>query len=572
MPMQTGRAELCRARDASRALYWCVGLFGVFTNLLLLTGPIYMLQVYDRVLSSHSVETLVALSALVLFLYVIMGLLDHARMRIMARIGARLHAALAPRVFQASLDDPAAREEGSAGLEQLDNLQRALCSPVSMALFDLPWTPLLLAGIWIFHPWLGALALAGGCSLILLLAFNKRAMRAALGEAMVAQERAETLLRQLATQPELMHSMGLRDHVFTRWRGQRARALEAEIAAVDTETGFLATTKALRFILQSAMLGLGALLVLRQELTPGAMIASSILLGRALAPVEQSVGQWPVVQKAVAAWQGLARLLDAVPPERPRTALPAPAAHLVARRLVVCPPASREPLLREVGFTLGPGEALGVIGPSGAGKSTLAKAVAGIWPPAQGALLLGGAPLAQYDRRALGASIGYLPQKVELLEGTVAQNIARLDPVPDEAALVAAARMAGAHDMILSLPEGYDTPLGPAGMNLSGGQAQRIGLARALYGTPVLLVLDEPNANLDEAGSAALNRAVRAFKGAGGAVLIMAHRPAAIRECELLMVLEAGRMRALGPTQEVLRESVENHAEIERNLRREAGA
>ncbi|MEQ9258306.1 MAG: type I secretion system permease/ATPase [Roseovarius sp.] len=570
LPIPIGRAELCRARDASRALYWWVGLFGVFTNLLLLSGPLYMLQVYDRVLSSHSVETLAALSALVLFLYVVMGLLDPARMRIMARIGARLYTALAPRVFRAAFAGAPRHSGASDGLAHLDHLQRALASPVAMALFDLPWTPLLLAGICIFHPWLGALAIAGGCSLILLLALNKRVMRGALGEAGVAQARAESLSRQLAGQPELMQSMGLGDRVFALWQRQRWHALEREMRALDTETGFLAATKTLRFILQSAMLGLGALLVLRQELTPGAMIASSILLGRALAPVEQLVGQWSVVQRAIVAWRVLGELLEAVPPERPRTALPTPKAHLQVRRLCVQPPGVPVPLLRDISFVLDPGEALGVIGPSGAGKSTLARVIAGIWPPASGEVLLDGVPLQHYGADILGESIGYLPQKVELLDGSIASNIARFDPVPDAAEVVAAARMAGAHEMILSLPGGYDTEISTAGPHLSGGQVQRVGLARALYGRPELLVLDEPNANLDDAGSAALNGAVRTFKRSGGAVLVIAHRPAAIRECERLLVLDAGRMRAFGPTQEVLTQSVENHAELAAANRREA--
>jgi ATP-binding cassette, subfamily C, bacterial len=317
--------------------------------------------------------------------------------------------------------------------------------------------------------------------------------------------------------------------------------------------------------LQSAILGLGAWLVLRGELSAGAMIAGSILMGRALAPIEQSIGQWAVVTRAREGTARLADLLSRVPPEPERTALPRPKALLEAQNLTVVPPGDSQAVLRMVSFRLEPGQALGVIGPSGSGKSTLARALIGVWRPAGGKVRLDGATLDQYDPDVLGSYIGYLPQRVSLFDGTIAENIARLATEPDSAKVVEAAKKAAAHDMILKLPEGYDTRVASIGGRLSGGQIQRIGLARALYGDPVILILDEPNSNLDNDGSVALNLAIRAMKDAGRAILIMAHRPAAIQECDLLMVMEEGTRKAFGPRDQVLRDMVKNHTEIVRS-------
>jgi ATP-binding cassette subfamily C protein len=320
-----------------------------------------------------------------------------------------------------------------------------------------------------------------------------------------------------------------------------------------------------RLFLQSAMLGLGAWLVLRGELTAGAMIAASILMGRALAPIEMAVGQWALAQRANEGWHRLAELLSRMSSAQTRTTLPRPKALLDVEGLSVGAPGESTALLRSISFRLEPGQALGVIGPSGAGKSTLAKALTGVWPPLGGKVRLDGAALDQYDPDELGRLIGYLPQRIALFDGTIADNIARLDCNPDNALVVEAAQKADAHDMIVRLPRGYDTPVSAVGGRLSGGQIQRVGLARALYGDPMLLVLDEPNSNLDAAGSAALNTAIRNMKDAGKSVLIMAHRPAAIQECDLLLVLEDGMRKAFGPRDQVLREQVRNHTEILRS-------
>ena len=568
-----GLDELRAARRESRRLYWAVGIFSFFANLLMLTGPLYMLQVYDRVLGSRSEATLLALSVLVAFLYGVMGLLDFARGRIMARVGARFQSRLDRRVFDAVVRKSAVAPDANAqtGLRDLESVQRLMSSPVLMAAFDIPWTPFFLAGIALFHPWLGLLALCGGALLILATFLNQSVTRSPVQKANVTTHQAEMIGEQIRTESEMVQAMGMRTAAFDRWQTARDASLRAQVAAADIGGGFTSTTKTFRLFLQSAMLGLGAYLVLLGELTPGAMIAGSILLGRALAPIEMAIGQWQAVQRARQGWQNLSKLLSDVPPEQPRTALPAPKASLDVHQLSVIPPGEQQAALRMVSFTLKPGQALGVIGPSGAGKSTLARALTGVWRPAGGKIRLDGATLDQYDPDRLGEYIGYLPQRVQLFEGTIAENIARLSGAPDSNRVVAAAKKAAAHDMIVKLPDGYDTRISPNGGRLSGGQIQRIGLARALYADPVILVLDEPNSNLDNEGSMALNGAIKAMKAEGKSVLIMAHRPAAIQECELLLVLDGGLRTAFGPKDDVLREMVANHQQIKQSTGKVGG-
>nr|WP_235816243.1 type I secretion system permease/ATPase [Phaeovulum vinaykumarii] len=544
-----------------------VGVFSAGVNLLMLTGPMFMLQVYDRVLGSQSRETLAALFALVVFLFLIMGVLDWARGRMMARLGARLQSRLEARVFEAALTrngqapgDPAA----AAALRDLEAVQKFMGAPVATALFDLPWAPFFLLAVFIFHPWLGWVATAGGAVLLATTFLNQALTRAPLHKATAASLAAERMSDSLRDESELIAALGMRGASLARWRKVRGQALRAAIAATDVGGGLTVFTRSFRLFLQSAILAMGALLVLRGEVTAGAMIASSILMGRALAPVEQTIAGWPLVQRAQEGWARLAVLLSAVPAPQPRTALPRPRALIEAAQLSVVPPGQGTATLRMVGFRVDPGQAMGVIGPSGSGKSTLARAICGVWRPAGGWIRLDGAALDQYDPDVLGGLIGYLPQNVTLFDGTIAENIARL-ATPDPQKVVEAAQKAAAHRMILDLPQGYDTPVMQAGGRLSGGQIQRIGLARALYGDPVMVVLDEPNANLDNEGSQALNLAIRSLKAAGRSVVIMAHRPAAIAECDTLMVLEGGLRRAFGPRDEVLKSMVQNAAEISRS-------
>lgn len=565
--LQAGYEELRDARRQSRSLYWSAGLFSFFVNLLMLTGPLYMLQVYDRVLGSRSVPTLVVLSALVVFLYVMMGLLDYSRGRIMGRAGARFQARLDQRVFDAVIRKSALRGHGqtAASLSDLEAVQRLMTSPALMAVFDIPWTPVFIFGIFLFHPWLGILAVSGGVVLVAITVINQAVSRRPLGQAGMAAMGAGVMAEQMRSEAELIESLGMRKAAFERWRKGRNAALVGQVKSADLTGSFASVTKAVRLFLQSAMLGLGAYLVLLGELSPGAMIAGSILLGRALAPIEQAVAQWPLFERARTGWHRLAELLAQVRPEGQRTALPKPRALLDVRQLTVVPPGQAQASLRTVTFRLEPGKALGVIGSSGAGKTTLARAVTGVWRAAGGKIRLDGAALDQYDPAKLGEYIGYLPQRVQLFDGTIAENIAKLSASPDDAKVVEAARKADAHDMILKLPQGYDTPVSTAGGHLSGGQLQRVGLARAMYGDPVILVLDEPNSNLDNEGSLALNGAIRAMKSEGKSVIIMAHRPAAIQECDLLLMLDGGARAAFGPRDEVLKKIVQNHEQIQKS-------
>jgi len=569
-----GRVELIKARSESRTLYWMVAIFSFFVNMLMLTGPLYMLNVYDRVLGSRSLETLIALSVLVAFLYGCMGILDFVRGRVMGRIGARFQAQMDRRVFSAALKATTlnrAPREAATGLRDLEAVQRLITSPALMALFDLPWSPLFFLGIFVFHPLMGALALVGAVVLIFVAVLNQATTRTPLERANATSFASETLGAQIRSESEMVHSLGMRGAAFDRWQIARGASLDATIGAADAAGTFTALTKAFRLFLQSAMLGLGAYLVLREELTPGAMIAGSILLWRGLAPIEMIVSQWAVFQKGREGWGRLSVLLGNIPVEKTRTNLPNPAARLVADQVTMLPPGGQQATLRMISFSVEPGQAVGIIGTSGAGKSTLARALTGVWKPAGGKIRLDGAALDQYDPDVLGQHIGYLPQRVQLFDGTIRENIARMSLSPDDAMVVTAAKKADAHEMILKLPDGYDTRVTATGGQLSGGQIQRVGLARAMYGDPVVLVLDEPNSNLDNSGSAALNKAVQQQKAAGGIVFVMAHRPDAIFHCDTLLVLENGTKRAYGPKDDVLREVTKNRDEIVKAAGKGAG-
>lgn len=560
-----GRSELIDVRKRSRALFWFVAIFSSFVNALMLTGPLYMLNVYDRVLGSRSFETLVALSILVGFLYLMMGILDYARGRIMGRIGAQFQTDLDERVFNAALRAKAtgrAPAEASTGQRDLQSIQRAITSPVATAPFDLPWSIIFMLGIFIFHPFLGYLAMAGGLILIGVAILNQVSSRRPLSEANEATFHAETMGEQLRTGADTIQALGMRSAAFQRWLELRNTSLRAAIKAGDLGGSFSSVTKTFRLFLQSAMLGMGAYLVLEGELTPGAMIAGSILMGRALAPIELLVNQWPVLNQARTSWGNLSRLLGAVPVPRQHTNLPRPAAKIVADQVTILPPGETKASLRMLSFKVNPGEAVGVIGPSGAGKSTLARALAGLWHPAGGTIRLDGAALDQYDADVLGSYIGYLPQTVTLLHGSIRDNIARMSREPDDAAVINAAKKAAAHEMILSLPNGYDTIVDASGGRLSGGQVQRVGLARAMYGDPVYLVLDEPNSNLDNEGSIAVNNAIAMMRKEGRCVFVMAHRPAAIEQCDKLMYIDGGMIKAFGPTEEVKAQILANRQQI----------
>jgi ATP-binding cassette, subfamily C, bacterial len=469
------------------------------------------------------------------------------------------------RVFAAALrqlnlwpnDQPAL-----AAQRDLEALQRLWASPVLLAVFDIPWIPLFFLALWAFHPDLAVLALGGAAMLIALTYLNQRMTRPALAIANIQGMAAGRLADHLKSEAETVQGLGMATAGFDRWQKARTDALVAAIEA-DNQGGLYSNlSRVFRMLLQSAMLGLGAWLVIRGELSAGAMIAASILLGRALAPIEQAIGQWSTVTRAQQGWVRLVQLLTNMPEASPKTKFPRPKAELSVQYLTVIAPNASQPALRSVSFDLAPGQALAVLGPSGAGKSSLARAITNLWRPANGKIRLAGATLDQYDPETLGGYIGYLPQRITLFDGSIAENIARLDANAKPEAIFAAAKRAAAHEMILQLPEGYDTQISQNGGRLSGGQMQRIGLARALYGDPVLLVLDEPNSNLDHEGDLALTQAIRTTKAAGGAVLVMAHRPAALQECDFVLILEDGIRRAFGPRDAVLREAIKNHAQF----------
>ncbi len=552
-----------------RGLVISAFVFSVFTNLLMLTGPLFMLQVYDRVLGSRSEETLVALFSLVALLYFLFWLLEYARGRVMARAGARLQSRLNEPVFRSVLQRAALHRGAQLGcLQDLDAVRGFMSSPVMLALFDVPWTPLFLAAIFIFHPFLGWLALIGGAILVAIAILNQALTSRKIAECTRLSGIAQRFSRQAEEGGALIWAQGMARAASDRWVDIQDKAAGQSLRANDWTGSFGSFTKAFRLFLQSAVLAVGAWLVLQNEITAGAMIAASILLGRALAPVEQSISQWQVVQRGRAGWAGINDLLTNSIDREKRTELPPPAAQLDIASLSIVAHPGAPPILNKVSLDLKPGEAVGVIGRSGSGKTTLARAIVGLVRPTAGEIRLAGATLDQYSPERLGQYIGYLPQDIQLFDGTVAENIAQLERDPDAKRVVAAAQMARVHDIILKLPDGYDTIIGGSDALLYGGQKQRLALARALYNDPVLLVLDEPNSALDNDGSEALNAAVSAMKAAGKGVLIMTHRPTAISACDRLLVLEGGKVAGYGSRDEIIRSMMKNAGDIQRVIKK----
>ncbi|MEO1490991.1 MAG: type I secretion system permease/ATPase [Pseudomonadota bacterium] len=572
---EQGLAELRATMGTCRNHFIAVAVFSIFVNMLMLTGPLFMLQTYDRVLSSRSEETLVALLLLVTFLFLLYGLLEFARGRVLARAGARFQSLLDLRIFEAVLRRsvvPSDRAKPNIAARDLDSVRQLLSGPAPFALFDIPWTPIFLAAIFIFHPILGFVAIGGGVLLVVLTIANQIRSKEPSAEAQAASAEAENLGEALRQNAEAVQALGMRQRGMTNWSAMRGQALSKMIEASDRTASFTSSSKALRFYLQSFMLAAGAYLVLQQEMSPGMMIAGSILMGRALAPIEQAIGQWSLFQRATRGWQSLSELLEKTPQDAPKTQLPAPKGFMEAQKISVLAPGEQVPALRNISFKVEPGQALGVIGPSGAGKTTLAKVLTGIWQPAAGKVRLDGAALDQWPTDQLGQHFGYLPQEIGLLSGTIANNIARLDPQPDDEAIVLAAKRAGAHELLLSLPQGYNTDIGAGGQRLSGGQRQRVALARALYGDPPVLILDEPNANLDAQGEQALVDAIRDAKSRGRTVIIMAHRPSAIAACDLLLMIDRGNQVEFGPRDEVLKKRTRNYPQLVGKQKGEAGA
>ncbi|KPQ15836.1 MAG: type 1 secretion system ATPase component [Rhodobacteraceae bacterium HLUCCO18] len=542
--------------------------FSVFTNLLMLTGPLFMLQIYERVLSSRSQETLLALTMLVSGLYLLYWLLDFARARVMSRVGTRVQAALNRGTFERVLERAAlGNGPRGGGLADIEAIRGFYASPLCLALMDAPWTPVFIAAIFIFHPLLGWVGVAGGTVLVTAAILNQVLSARRMRDGGALQAEAQGFARRAEDAGDFIRAQGMTEAVANRWIAMQDVA-EARLTRASDWTGaFGAFTRAFRLFLQSAMLAVGAWLVLQGQVTAGAMIAASVMLGRALAPVEVGVSQWPVAQRAWAARRDLKRLTGEMPAAPSPLPLPRPAARLTVVGLSVIASDRERPVLSGISFEIRPGRVLGVIGKSGAGKSSLARAVIGLSRRAAGEVRLDGASIDQFSPDTLGRHIGYLPQTIRILPGTVAENIARMSMKGDPASIVEAAKRARVHDIILTLPKGYDTPLGGSALQLSGGQLQRVALARALFGDPQILILDEPNSALDAEGSEALNTAVLEMKRAGKAVLLMTHRPTAISTCDDILVLEDGRVRTCGPRDEVLKLTLHNAAEVARPLR-----
>ncbi|MDR1461783.1 MAG: type I secretion system permease/ATPase [Azoarcus sp.] len=551
---EDARGELASALLAYRRSFVHIGVFSGVINILMLSPALYMLQVYDRVLVSSNEMTLLMLTLILLAMYAFMGALEWVRSLVVLRLGTGFDRKLAPRVFDAafSANLKTGRLNAAQPLEDLQQLRQFATGQSLFALFDAPWFPVYLLVMFWFHPLLGGFALGSTLVLIAVGWFNERISRPHLkraGELAIASRReAAANLRNA----EVIAGMGMLAGLRRRWAGQHLGYVREQNLASARMAGIQGWNKALRMAVQSLALGLGAWLVLRNEMTPGMMIAGSILLGRALAPIDQIIGalrQWTSVKEAE---RRLSQLLDDFPPLPGGMDFPRPKGAVAVEQLLATPPGQTRAVLHNIDFRLAPGETLAVIGPSSAGKTTLARCLVNAWPPLRGRVRLDGAPLDQWRPGALGALIGYLPQDVQLFAGTVAENIARFGAM-DEPKVIAAAQMAGVHELILQLSEGYQTRLGENGLGLSGGQRQRVGLARALFGEPCLVVLDEPNANLDEAGDAMLAQTIGRIRQAGITLVLVTHKPNILRQADKLLVLHAGAQADFGPLAEVMR-------------------
>ncbi len=547
-------SKMSAALASARRLLLAAGGLSFFVNLLMLTGPLYMLQIYDRVISSRSYETLAVLSLLTFALFAGMAVLDFARGALLARAGEEFEGNLQDVAFDVSMD---AGRSGAQSPEQpikdLRMIRQFVGSPALTAVFDAPWAPFFLALVFMMHWLLGLVALLGLLVLLVLAYINERSSRQANASASRIAGGADQVATAAIRNAAAADAMGMRERLKSQWRAKSALASGNAVLATDRIGGLTAATKATRLFLQSAILGTGAFLAIQSEVTPGVMIAASIIAGRALAPVEIVTSHWRQFASTGVAYRRLREFVRIAKDDTPRTALPPPNGALSIEKLYCRPGAAQNPVLKAVTFELAAGEALGVIGPSAAGKSTLVRAIVGVERAIAGEVRLDGGDIKQWDPTSLGAYIGFLPQEVELFAGSAAQNIARFHEEIDDQAVVAAAKDAGAHEMILSLQDGYDTQIGDGGRHLSAGQRQRLGLARALYGDPKLIVLDEPNANLDAEGEAALVKSMRAAKQRGATSIIVAHRPTAVAFVDKLLLLVDGEVRAFGPRDEILK-------------------
>lgn len=539
---------------SSLAFLWIVS--GV-VNLLALTGAFYMLQIYDRALTSQSIPTLLALSGLAIGLYLFQGLLDVTRSQVLVRLGARLDHELAPLAHKVAIDMPRYGYSNAESMERsrdVDTLRHFLAGQGPIALFDLPWMPIYLLFIYSLHPWLGLLTLGGAivlCALTLLTEILVRKHSATTQQAAVARA---AMADSHARNADVIRAMGISGRAVARFNRINRDHLELQTKTNDIGGTLSGISKVLRMVLQSAVLGLGAYLTIMGDLTAGAIIAASVASARALAPVDLAIGQWKNVIGARRSYRRLGETLAAIDEPPIFVNLPAPTRSLKVEKITVAAPSTGAIVVGDVSFELTAGQAVGLIGPSAGGKSSLVRGITGVWPLIRGSVRLDDAELAQWPTDTLGQHIGYLPQEVSLLDATIAENICRLDPNPNSEKILAAARAAGVHEMIVRMPDGYQTALGPNGTALSAGQRQRVALARALYGDPFLVVLDEPNSNLDAEGDAALTQAIRGVRDRNGIVIVIAHRPSALVSVDMIGVIQNGKLAAFGPKDDILQD------------------
>jgi PrtD family type I secretion system ABC transporter len=545
---------------AARFGYGSAFVLSLAINLLMLTGPLFMLQIYDRVLASRSVPTLLAFLALISILYAGMAILEFMRARVLSRIAHSVDARVAPELFQYWLQkSTGSGTPGYRPLTDLGSLRSFLSSPYLVALYDLPWFPTYLVVVFILHPWPGYLAIAGALVVAALALLNEWLTNTTSGEAAQLEISENRFGDEASRNADSLLSMGMNRNAAAAWIKQRRAALAAAQMAGERGEVFQATSKVFRLFLQSAVLALGAYLAIHQEITPGAIVAASILAGRALAPIDQVIGGWKQIRRARLARRRLFDYLGQPLPLvlQPPVALPAPKGHVRLVQVGKLAPGARnsaeaKSILQGITFSLEPGDGLGVVGPSASGKTSLAKLLVGLWMPDQGQVRIDGATYQQWGRKSIGPHIGYLPQFFEFIPGTIAQNIARFDPDSKDEDIVAAAQLAGVHDIILGLPHGYATPVDTAISPLTGGQRQRIALARAVYKLPRLVVLDEPNSNLDAEGDKALAKTIAALRQQGSVVVVMAHRPSALAAVDKVLMLKDGRMTDFDPKVDVI--------------------
>lgn len=542
-------------KDCRSAVISIVVVSGV-VNVLYLTGSFFMLVVYDRVIPSKSIPSLVGLVLLALMLYAFHGALETMRARMLTRIMAILDEFLSPRVFKAvaqMAQNGAAPGSSYLPLRDLDQVRSFLSSPAPAALCDLPWMPLYFAVCFLFHPLIGLAAMGGAVFLVLITVLIDRLTRTPLKAASEHAMRRSAVTEAACRNSEVVAAMGMQDHFAAQWEEANHAHLLSQQQVSDVAGALGSVSKMWRMALQSGVLAICAYLVITGDGTSGILLASSILLGRTLAPLDSTIASWKAIVGAQQAWGRLASLPAQNPMQARNAILPVPSQVLKVEGISIAPPGAQRPTVRDLSFTVRAGQAVAVTGPSGSGKSTLIRALVGVWPVLRGAVRLDGKPIGQWDRAELGCHLGYLPQDVALFAGTIAQNISRFSSDANSAAIAAAAQAAGVHDLIERLPNGYDTELGEGGAGLSGGQRQRIGLARALYGNPFLVVLDEPNANLDAEGEAALTDAILGVRARGGVVVLVAHRMSALAGVDLMLTMEGGQAQAFGPKEDVLR-------------------